>query len=419
MLTAYLPHGYARFITLDGEKAVLRFENDHFDFYVKINGTIQHILAGVPAVGEWYHVAGTHDGTTMRLYVDGVEIGSRAVSGTVATGTGVQINSGNERFDGLLDDVRVYDRALSPCEIALLAAGDAADGTPQALIQRSHEITGEDPLFVNAGAGDYSLQAASPAVDTGEPLAPVPVGGGSVADMGYREVLAVPLTLLFGAEGTTCAEGNSGMASVEVGISHVHRRQPAADGHGTVELVGGHAQHGRRDRVLLERRHHAIRGRRAVPALQPGRRRGRQRQRSAVRQLLHRRRHRPGGRLDVAGRGVRFDQLTSPSSWRRRSATTCRPAPASASTSHRSASKSTASRSMRTGWTTAGPRTAGWRAASARLSAASAARWKSLPSRVTGPATKLAARRALSTVVDSGDSAVITSPRWPATPTTP
>ncbi len=39
--------------------------------------------------------------------------------------------------------------------------------------------------------------------------------------MGYREVLAVPLTLLFGAEGTTCVEGNSGMASVEVGISHV------------------------------------------------------------------------------------------------------------------------------------------------------------------------------------------------------
>ncbi len=143
--------GYARFITLDGEKAVLRFDGGRFDFYMKINGTIQHIHAGVPAVGEWYHVAGTYDGTTMRLYVDGVEIGSRTVSGTVGAGLDVQINSNNERFDGLLDDVRVYDRALSPCEIALLAAGDTADGTPQAVVQRSHEITGQDPLFVNVG----------------------------------------------------------------------------------------------------------------------------------------------------------------------------------------------------------------------------------------------------------------------------
>ena len=40
--------------------------------------------------------------------------------------------------------------------------------------------------------------------------------GGGKADLGYKEVLATPVTLLFGKEGTTCAVGASGVASVQV-----------------------------------------------------------------------------------------------------------------------------------------------------------------------------------------------------------
>ena len=47
------------------------------------------------------------------------------------------------------------------------------------------------------------------------------VGGGSRGDIGYREVTATPLVLLFGHQGVTCETGNSGVASVQLGVSEI------------------------------------------------------------------------------------------------------------------------------------------------------------------------------------------------------
>ncbi len=88
------------------------------------------------------------------------------------------------------------------------------------------DLVGIDPQFNNPdpnGPPDYSLPATSPAVNR-IPTAtfqPVPLGGGDQADLGYKELLATPVTLLFGKQGTTCAAGASGVASVQVGISKV------------------------------------------------------------------------------------------------------------------------------------------------------------------------------------------------------
>ncbi|MFN8474386.1 MAG: Ig-like domain-containing protein [Anaerolineae bacterium] len=84
-----------------------------------------------------------------------------------------------------------------------------------------HDQVDKDPAFVNPIAQDYRLQHGSPAVDAGDPPAPVPVGGGKRVDIGYSERLAVPLTLLLGKEGATCAAGAAGIASVEVGLARV------------------------------------------------------------------------------------------------------------------------------------------------------------------------------------------------------
>jgi hypothetical protein len=84
-----------------------------------------------------------------------------------------------------------------------------------------HDIVGQDPQFVNPGANDYSLKPTSPAVDAGDPPAPVPAGGGDQMDIGYRELLAIPLTVILGKEGTTCAMAASGIASVEVSLVRV------------------------------------------------------------------------------------------------------------------------------------------------------------------------------------------------------
>jgi hypothetical protein len=68
-------------------------------------------------LGNWTHLAMTWDGSQLRLYVDGAEIANRAAPGTLLTSTGQLRIGGNslrgEFFAGLIDEVRIYDRALS------------------------------------------------------------------------------------------------------------------------------------------------------------------------------------------------------------------------------------------------------------------------------------------------------------------
>jgi hypothetical protein len=72
-------------------------------------------------VNRWSHLAVTYDGTTLRLYVNGTQVSSRAVTGTILTTTDPLWIGGNhpygEYFQGLIDEVRVYDRALTPSEV--------------------------------------------------------------------------------------------------------------------------------------------------------------------------------------------------------------------------------------------------------------------------------------------------------------
>jgi hypothetical protein len=83
---------------------------------------------GVTAVGfdEWHHVAGTFDGANINLYVDGaLDIGVPTTEPIGANEASVLIGENPEstgRFwDGLIDEVVIYNRALSDAEIAYLA----------------------------------------------------------------------------------------------------------------------------------------------------------------------------------------------------------------------------------------------------------------------------------------------------------
>jgi uncharacterized membrane protein YeiH len=77
---------------------------------------------GALPLNTWTHLAATYDGTTLRLFVNGTQVGSRAVSGALVTSAGALRIGGNsvwgEYFAGRLDDVRIYNRALTPAEIA-------------------------------------------------------------------------------------------------------------------------------------------------------------------------------------------------------------------------------------------------------------------------------------------------------------
>ncbi|KPK37269.1 MAG: hypothetical protein AMJ65_14985 [Phycisphaerae bacterium SG8_4] len=111
-----------RYVTVAPEVAVIRKEgNGSLHFYIKTNGSLRHLwVSGVLAEGRWQHIAGIWDGLTQRLYVDGVEIASQEPGGVLGNTSSVEIGSVGEPFNGMLDEVRIYNRALVKAEIQIL-----------------------------------------------------------------------------------------------------------------------------------------------------------------------------------------------------------------------------------------------------------------------------------------------------------
>ena len=69
----------------------------------------------------WTHLAMTYDGATLRLFVNGTQVTSRALTTPITTSTGALRLGGNnvwsEFFQGRIDEVRIYNRALTAVEI--------------------------------------------------------------------------------------------------------------------------------------------------------------------------------------------------------------------------------------------------------------------------------------------------------------
>lgn len=71
----------------------------------------------------WTHLAGTYDGTTWRIYWDGVLDNSNAVQGPTETtekvviGAVTNVGTAIQFWTGQIDDVRIYNRALTFVEV--------------------------------------------------------------------------------------------------------------------------------------------------------------------------------------------------------------------------------------------------------------------------------------------------------------
>jgi hypothetical protein len=76
--------------------------------------------ARLPA-NTWTHLAATYDGAAQRLYVNGNQVSTRAQTGLVSVSNGVLRLGGNgafgEYFQGRIDEVRLYSRALTVDQI--------------------------------------------------------------------------------------------------------------------------------------------------------------------------------------------------------------------------------------------------------------------------------------------------------------
>ena len=81
--------------------------------------------APLDADGDWHHVAATYDGVSQKIYLDGTLSVAAANAGAIAVNTNhlfIGAADGTARFfDGWLDDLRIYGRALTAAEIDTLS----------------------------------------------------------------------------------------------------------------------------------------------------------------------------------------------------------------------------------------------------------------------------------------------------------
>ncbi|MFN7921313.1 MAG: LamG-like jellyroll fold domain-containing protein [Bryobacteraceae bacterium] len=120
----------------------LGFFDGHYAFGVRTaNGIDQNVVsAAIAPNGQWVELAGVYDGATMRLFVNGVEAASRAKSGNLAVESKPIVIGGNQNdavpnsadllFNGRVDEMRLYRRALSTAEMLALFTSINPVNTP-------------------------------------------------------------------------------------------------------------------------------------------------------------------------------------------------------------------------------------------------------------------------------------------------
>ncbi|NOR79744.1 MAG: PKD domain-containing protein, partial [Methyloprofundus sp.] len=91
--------------------------------YINLKGKDINVRGnqGALPLNTWTHLVLTYDATFMRLYENGIEVGVKEVSGDIVTSSQLLMIGGNlvwgEYFTGLIDEVRIYNRALTATEV--------------------------------------------------------------------------------------------------------------------------------------------------------------------------------------------------------------------------------------------------------------------------------------------------------------
>jgi hypothetical protein len=119
------------------------------------------------AANTWYFAAAVYDGSTMDIYLDGVLIASAAQTGTRDTNT-AQVWMGdnpisvdvNRPFDGIIDEVALFSRALSESEITTLY--NSGSGTGLCIVGEATDSAGVSQSVFAAGGDIYATGSGFP-----------------------------------------------------------------------------------------------------------------------------------------------------------------------------------------------------------------------------------------------------------------
>ncbi|OGZ26854.1 MAG: hypothetical protein A2365_03795 [Candidatus Nealsonbacteria bacterium RIFOXYB1_FULL_40_15] len=165
------------------DQYILRFENNtgKVQGYIYSGGLRSCTTTNLAELNKWNHIAMTYDGSYLRIYVNGVQGCSRSYVGNISSGTSpLRIGSRyattnyNERFEGAMDEPRIYNRALSALEISEhyqrtynnesglvgfwrfdegsgQSVSDSSNGGNDGYLGSSLSVEAYDPIWINNG----------------------------------------------------------------------------------------------------------------------------------------------------------------------------------------------------------------------------------------------------------------------------
>ncbi len=123
--------------------------------HCNIGGSAGATGGSVP-LNQWSHVACTYDRQTIRGYVNGVEVASAADTQAIPTSS-VNLAIGKEdgftdrNFDGLIDEVEIFSRALTSAEFqSIYNAGSAGKCRPTVNISEHRLLLLESQSWAGA-----------------------------------------------------------------------------------------------------------------------------------------------------------------------------------------------------------------------------------------------------------------------------
>ena len=137
------------------------------EFYVVLgDGTSTQRSVNEPAAhafNQWYHVVATYDGTTLRLYVNGTQVGTPLACSYVATTSNATLvgrDLPGDYWGGKLDEVAIYNGALSSTQITQhynAATGNGPTDPPTITNTYSYDANGNRISMSDAtGTSTYS-----------------------------------------------------------------------------------------------------------------------------------------------------------------------------------------------------------------------------------------------------------------------
>lgn len=102
------------------DKFIFRLNGSNLELYLETDAGPNNIMAGNIEANRWQHVLGRYDGSNVEVFVDGISVGSVAHSGNIVSDVAdayIGSRPSDRRYNGIIDELRVYNRALSAAEI--------------------------------------------------------------------------------------------------------------------------------------------------------------------------------------------------------------------------------------------------------------------------------------------------------------